>query len=167
MNKAKYVIVVGVDYSTASERALDEAFTVACSKHGAQLHVVNVRAPLDEATAANALPPWDYWAAELREYVARQAAAFEATAGVAPFPHLYTHQRMNDPARELAQLAAAVEADLVVVGTHGWHGVSQPTAGSVAEAITRLAPCPVLVVRRKSVPGPGSARFTPPSPAQV
>ncbi len=73
---------------------------------------------------------------------------------VTPFQHLYTHQRSNDPAHELAQLAADVEADLVVVGTHDWHGVTRLVLGSVAEAVTRLAPCPVLVVRRKAVPPP-------------
>ena len=155
MNKRKYVIVVGVDYSAASERALNEAFALAHTKHGAQLHIVNVRATPDESIAASGevapLPPLEYWAAELREYVARRAAAFEATASVAPLPHLYTHQAMNDPAQEITRLAANVDADLVVVGTHEWHGVPR-ALGSVAEAVTRLAPCPVLVVRRKGRP---------------
>ncbi len=156
MNKPKYVIVVGVDYSTASERALDEAFALACTKHGVQLHIANVRPAFGEQTIVNGVPvpapPWQYWATELREFVARQVAAFRASAGVAPFQHLYTHQRMNDPAHELAQLAADVEADLLVVGAHDWQGGSGLALGSVAEAVTRLAPCPVLVVRRKAVP---------------
>src|SRR3954471_19092467 len=117
MNKSKYVIVVGVDYSTASERALNEAFALACSKHGVQLHVVNVRAVQEQSASSDGAsaphPSWEYWQAELREYVARQVAAFQVKAGFAPFRHLYTHQRMNDPAHELAQLATTVEADLV------------------------------------------------------
>ncbi|HYQ44450.1 MAG TPA: universal stress protein [Polyangiaceae bacterium] len=155
MTNRKYVIVVGIDYSAASERALNEAFTLARTKHGAQLHVINVRAapdePVRDSGQAAPLPPLEYWTAELREYVARQAAAFEATARVAPLPHLYTHQGMNDPAQEIARLAANVDADLVIVGTHEWHGVPR-ALGSVAEAVTRLAPCPVLVVRRKGRP---------------
>jgi nucleotide-binding universal stress UspA family protein len=146
MNTPKYVIVVGIDYSTASERALDEALALACAKHGAQLHIANVRSALD---------------GELREYVARQVAVFQATAGVAPFQHLFTHQRMNDPAHELAQLAADVDADLLVVGTHDWRGEPRPMLGSVAEAVTRLAPCPVLVVRRKAVPAPARTAVSP------
>ena len=169
MTKPKYVIVVGIDYSAASERALDEAFALACSKHGVQLHVANVRAapsePAASAAEAPGPPPFRYWANELREFVARKAATFQATAGVTPFQHLHTHQRLNDPAHELAQLAADVDADLVVVGTHDWHGGSPPTLGSVAEAVTRLAPCPVLVVRRKAALPPPAA-IQPPCAAE-
>jgi nucleotide-binding universal stress UspA family protein len=143
LNKSKYVIVVGIDYSTSSERALDEALELARSKHGVQLHIANVRPTFAEQAESNGapapLPPWRYWATELRDYVARKVAAFQATAGVAPFQHVYTHQRMNDPALELAQLAADVEADLLVVGTHDWHGSSRLALGSTAEAVTRLA----------------------------
>ena len=161
MNQSKYVIVVGVDYSRASERALDEAFSLACSKPNVQLHVANVRPEFDEQTASaqNALPhpPWRYWATELHDYVARKVAAFEVSAGITPSWHLHTHQRMNDPAEELAQLATNLEADLVVVGAHDWHGEARSRLGSVAEAVTRLSPCPVLVVRRKAQPSPLSA----------
>lgn len=168
MNKPKYVIVVGIDYSTASERALDEAFELAVTKHGVQLHIVNVRSAFSAQTAFFGalvpLPPWQDWATELREYVARKVTAFQATAGVAPFHHLYTHQRMNDPAHELVQLAADVEADLLVVGTHDWRGVAR--LGSVAETVSRTAPCPVLVVRRKALPAPMPA-IEPPCPACI
>lgn len=158
MRKPKYIIVVGIDYTAASERALDEAFALASTKYGAQVHVVNVRPPFaDQATSPGSpatLPPWRLWATELREYVARKVAAFQAAAGSLPSQQVHTHQRMNDPAHELAQLAVDVEADLVVVGTHDWHRSSGLTLGSVAEAITRLAPCPVLMVRRKGEQSP-------------
>ena len=38
--------------------------------------------------------------------------------------------------------------DLVVIGTHGRGGVQRLVLGSVAEKVLRLAPCPVLTVRR-------------------
>lgn len=161
MTHPKYVIVVGLDYSAASERALDEAFSLGCTKHGVQLHVANVRAAPNQPAASPEEPtaalPFRYWASELREFVARKVAAFQATAGVTPFQHLYTHQRLSDPAQELAQLAADVRADLLIVGTHDWHGAAGPTLGSVAEAVTRLAPCPVLIARRTAVPPPAPA----------
>src|SRR3954453_8483376 len=137
MTLPQYVIVVGVDYSAASERALDEALNLASSKHGVQLHIANVRSePAVEAALAEEAappPPWRYWASELRQFVARKVAAFQATAGVAPFRHLYTHQRMGDPAHELAQLAVDVGADVMVVGTHDWHSTSRRSLGSVTE----------------------------------
>lgn len=49
-----------------------------------------------------------------------------------------------------AMVASAVlrwKADLVVVGTHGRHGLGRVLLGSGAEEIVRLASVPVLVVR--------------------
>ena len=38
-------------------------------------------------------------------------------------------------------------ADLIVIGTHGRHGLSRVFLGSGAEQVVRLAPVPVLEVR--------------------
>jgi universal stress protein A len=47
--------------------------------------------------------------------------------------------------------AAATQADLVVVGTHGRKGIKHALLGSVAEKVTRLAPCSVLIARSTSL----------------
>jgi nucleotide-binding universal stress UspA family protein len=52
---------------------------------------------------------------------------------------------------EIAAAAGETKADLVVVGTHGRRGLAHALLGSVAEKVTRSAPCPVLVVRGSSV----------------
>jgi nucleotide-binding universal stress UspA family protein len=44
-------------------------------------------------------------------------------------------------------VAAAAEADLVVIGTHGRTGLKHVLLGSVAERVVRLSPVPVLTVR--------------------
>ena len=49
-------------------------------------------------------------------------------------------------ARAIVAYAHERGADLIVVGTHGRTGVSRLLMGSVAEAVARLAPCPVLTV---------------------
>ena len=49
-------------------------------------------------------------------------------------------------ARAIVTYARDQGADLIVVGTHGRTGVSRVLMGSVAEAVARLAPCPVLIV---------------------
>jgi hypothetical protein len=59
-----------------------------------------------------------------------------------------------------------VEADLVVVGTHGRRGLTRLMLGSVAEGTVRLAPCPVLVVRPKAVPA-AVPTIQPPCPRCV
>lgn len=45
------------------------------------------------------------------------------------------------------------EVDLVVMGTEGKRGWRRGVLGSVAEAVTRRAPCPVLTVRPLDAPG--------------
>lgn len=41
------------------------------------------------------------------------------------------------------------EIELVVMGTHGRHGLDRLLLGSVAEQVVRRAPCPVLTVRQE------------------
>ena len=73
------------------------------------------------------------------------------------------HQRLEVPSEEIAQLAVDVEADLVIVGTHSRRGLARMILGSVAEATVRLAPCPVLVIKPKSLP-PQGPTIQPPCP---
>jgi universal stress protein A len=56
------------------------------------------------------------------------------------------------PAREIVDYATQHDIDLVVMGTHGRTGVSRALLGSVAEAVVRRAPCPVLTVPAASAP---------------
>ncbi len=53
----------------------------------------------------------------------------------------------GSPTRKIVEMAA--EFDLVVIGTLGRSALSKLFMGSVAERVTRYAPCPVLVVRSK------------------
>lgn len=51
------------------------------------------------------------------------------------------------PEEVILQAADEVHADLIVMGTHGRSGLDRLKLGSVAEAILRRAPCPVLTIR--------------------
>lgn len=48
---------------------------------------------------------------------------------------------------EIVRGAAAEEADVIVMGTHGRTGLTHALMGSVAESVVRRAACPVLTVR--------------------
>jgi nucleotide-binding universal stress UspA family protein len=52
----------------------------------------------------------------------------------------------GDPAYEILRLAKELEADIIVIATHGHGGWRHFLFGSVAEKVVRQAPCPVLVV---------------------
>jgi len=136
------------------------------------VHVINVlpvyQSGFAESTSGTwigALPSVKEAGEQLRTYAEARLAAFRAAhpeAKLGP-ENIRAHQRLEVPSEEIAQLAADVEADLVVVGTHGRRGLTRMMLGSVAEATVRLAPCPVLVVRPKALPASVPA-IQPPCP---
>jgi len=54
---------------------------------------------------------------------------------------------VGDPGHEIAAYAEQVEAELIVLHSHGRTGIKRMLIGSVAERVIRLAHCPVLVLR--------------------
>jgi nucleotide-binding universal stress UspA family protein len=50
------------------------------------------------------------------------------------------------PPVEVKSMAESLDADLIVMGTHGTTGISQLLYGSTAEGVVRGAPCPVLTI---------------------
>jgi nucleotide-binding universal stress UspA family protein len=171
-----YVILAAVDFSAASDLALERALELATEKPAVSLHVVNVLpvyqvgAPAagDETAGAfiGSLPSTADAAEHLRTYTESRVEAFRAShpqANLGFLDRVVAHQRLDVPSEEIASLASELEADLVVVGTHGRRGLSRLLLGSVAEGTVRLAPCPVLVVRPKSVPEAGP-QIEPPCP---
>lgn len=59
---------------------------------------------------------------------------------------VYSHFRVDVPWVGITRLATELEANFVVMGSHGRHGVARWLLGSVAEGVVRHAPCPVLVI---------------------
>jgi len=171
-----YVIVVGVDYSLASDLALEQAFELAAARPKAEVHIVNVvrlygnQALIDTTTEPgfSAISLADA-KAQLGAYVAKRTLAYrdsQPNSVGSSVQRVISHLRLEAPAEEIAQTAADLEADLVVVGTHGRRGISRLLLGSVAEAVVRLAPCPVFVVRPKALPADGP-KIEPPCPLCV
>src|SRR5450432_3038610 len=170
MAAPKYVIVVATDYSAASELAFERALELAADKTNVEFHVLNVcqtELSVGMLTGVGASPPpLDDAGLALRKHVASTVSAFQSRTGRTPFARLVTHIRMDEPGLEIAQLAADVAADLVVIGTHDRRGVPRLLLGSVAEVVARVAPCPVLIVRPKALPAPAPV-IEPPCPRCV
>ena len=55
----------------------------------------------------------------------------------------------GDPGHEIVRVAEEFNADLIVLGTHGYTGWKRFALGSVAESVVRHAPCAVLTIRPK------------------
>jgi nucleotide-binding universal stress UspA family protein len=148
MNLAK--ILVGVDFSPESLRAVEHAMSVARHRGGTIVlaHVAAIPPPRN--VAGN-----DGWAALLRENLAADRVALadlrERIAGQGVDISQVVHDGFADTA--LAELAREVGAGLIVVGTHGRTGVKRWMLGSVAEKTVRLADVSVLVARGEAPPG--------------
>lgn len=53
--------------------------------------------------------------------------------------------RVGDPATVIVETARDLEADLIVLGTHGRQGLERLLKGSVAESVLRQATCGVFI----------------------
>lgn len=50
---------------------------------------------------------------------------------------------------QIVKTARSLKIDLIIIPTHGYRGLERAVLGSTAERVVRLAPCPVLTMRRR------------------
>jgi nucleotide-binding universal stress UspA family protein len=149
-----YIVVASIDFSASSLLALDEAVRVASEHPGATLHVVHVASAygpmLQMETAGDVLTMSAEEAeAYLASYVQQHSSELRAKGlGIDP-ARVSSHLRVGGATDAIVAAAAELDADLLVVGTHGRTGVKRMLLGSVAEGVVRKAGCQVLVVRAK------------------
>jgi nucleotide-binding universal stress UspA family protein len=136
-------VMVATDFSPASDGAIRMAREIA-GQSGACIHLVHVVPPV----------PAPDLAAELLSGLAGR---------LGPEDRVRTGLLSGRPAREITRYAREAGIDLIVVGTHGRTGVTRVILGSVAEAVVRLASCPVLTVPAASSETEAPA-VTPPAP---
>ncbi|NLH73006.1 MAG: universal stress protein [Verrucomicrobia bacterium] len=55
--------------------------------------------------------------------------------------------RVGRPFNEIVTAAQELDADMIIIATHGFTGLTHVLMGSTAERVVRHARCPVLVVR--------------------
>lgn len=137
---AQKTILFPTDFSTASDAALVHAESLA-RQMNARLLIVHVEEP-----------PLAYGGGELyyglpepsSERILKMLEDVRPSDPSVPYTHRLT---MGDPAGEVVRMAADENAEMIILGTHGRTGMTRLLMGSVAEAIVRRAPCPVLVYR--------------------
>lgn len=143
-------IVVGVDASESSLRALAWAVDQARTEHRAITLVHAVNAVTPAYTDAAAVYPEEARVA-LRDDGHRVLAAARATIECAA-PELEVHEvfKLDDPRNVLLEMSR--DAALVVLGSRGRGKLRSLLLGSVGVALVRHADCPV-VVHRPANPG--------------
>lgn len=138
------IIVVPTDFSVAAEAALDHAVALA-SKLGAKVYLLHAyELPIIGFPDGVVIP-----SAEIATRIIADAekglassVAKRKDSGVTIEPIL----KQADAREAILAVVEDLSADLVIMGTHGRRGIARALIGSVAEAIVRVSPVPVLTV---------------------
>ena len=140
-------VLCPIDFSEHSLAALDLALKIA-QRNDAMLYLLNV-APMP-AGAAGFQPvpmdPYPYLEKDGRKRLEKLAR--ERIPTVVRYETLVVS---GDPAELVLNAARDLDADLIVIGTHGRKGLSHLVLGSVAERVVRESPAPVLTAHSTAV----------------
>ncbi len=139
-------ILVAVDLTEEADEVISAAAALA-KEQGAKLSVVSVVKPLSRVYGGLDMAP-----------ITSGAVAFEkealdqATKQLTELSSVYkvnagdVHVALGHPPTEIRALAESLETDLIVIGTHGRHGLGL-LLGSTANAVLHGVPCDVLAVK--------------------
>jgi len=144
-------ILVAVDFSDCSLEALE--YTVQAAREFSAsvtiLHVIEAASYGLDFTLSHAGD-----AKRTAEALDRRLGEFTALFKGQGFAAQHQLQR-GMPGAVIPDVARTGEADLIIMGTHGRRGFSHLVSGSVAEAVLRDAPCPVLTIKSPRFDGGG------------
>jgi nucleotide-binding universal stress UspA family protein len=132
-------IILATDFSDISKDASSHAQLLA-QTYQAELKVLHVFDP----SAWNA--PSSYYFIEKTRQRGKDALKELAESFDLEVETIFAE---GDPGHEIIRVAEELNADLIVLGTHGYTGWKRFTIGSVAELVVRHAPCAVLTIRPK------------------
>lgn len=139
-------ILVPVDYSEPSRRALELAFTLDEGAAVTVVHVWDRPSYVGEHVVAHADGSRRSLSDLIRDNAEREMSEFLAQVQ-APAGKSYQHHLVSgDPVTAILAEASKPDYDLLVVGTNGRTGMTKLLLGSVTEKLIRLSPIPVLTV---------------------
>lgn len=135
-------VLLAVDLTEECRRVARRAHALATASN-AELHIVHAIEPLSLAYGGDV--PMDL--SSVQDQIHEQACAhlvdFAEAFGI---PETRRHLVFGRPESEIHRLAESEAADLIVVGSHGRHGLAL-LLGSTANGVLHGASCDVLAVR--------------------
>lgn len=138
-------ILIPLDTTPSSEIVLPVAEQLA-ARLNASFVLVHVTEPLySPIFAETALQFQDQALQAVAQYLGEHADQLSPRG-------VEIENRLGSPRDVIAEVAQEQGCDLIVMSSHGRKGLDRWLLGSVAEAVLRRAPCPVLLVRAGVVP---------------
>ncbi len=135
-------IVIGLDLSDESDTVLNQALSLR-NDTTAHISLVHVLEPLTFAYGGDI--PMDLSEVQ-NQMVAQGDVKLKQIAADKQLNHCDTQVIIGQPATELHRIAKENSADLIVVGSHGRHGLAL-ILGSTANSVLHGAECDILAVR--------------------
>ena len=141
-------ILVGTDFTPASERALDRALDLAAADaHVDVVHYFNLALPHPSfASIPTVLAPPDNLEREIAEAASKRGEELLAGRRRTGM-ELVFHALPGAPVPGIVHQLEAAPYDLAALGSNGRRGFRRLMLGSVAAAVVRRAPCSVLIAR--------------------
>ncbi len=142
MSITSRTILVPWDFSDRSQEALKRAIELARTTEQVEVVYVTPYPMVAEFGFAGGV----YCDPGLPDDQEQKLRSALAKAG---YPDIRSTVLFGDPGSQIVDLAKTRDAGLIVISSHGRHGLDRVLLGSVAERVVRLASCPVLVLRSR------------------
>lgn len=138
-------ILVALDFTPAGEVVARRAKAVADNQAATLelVHVVEYLPPLDIGYEPVASPEWAVDEQALMDTARRNLQSLAEKIGLNTAA---LHVELGPPKHVIVKVAGDCGADLIVIGSHGRHGIGR-LLGSTADGVLHAAPCDVLAVR--------------------
>ena len=138
-------ILVALDFTPAGEVIAQQAKELAASQNAKLefVHVVEYLPPLDIGYEPVAAPEWAVDEQVLMENARNNLKTLVTKLGMSDAPQ---HVELGPPKHVIVKIAADRGVDLIVIGSHGRHGIGR-LLGSTADGVLHAAPCDVLAIR--------------------
>ena len=133
-------VLIPIDFSDLSYQALEPAKELV--EDIASLKLIHVLAPLHPADPA---AMWDTVSDDDRKQKVRLFSREKLKE--LGYSNLHIEVVIGDATSKIVDYAQTIDADLIIMPSHGRKGVSRFLLGSVAEQVVRLSHCPVLILK--------------------
>ncbi len=142
-------ILVAIDFSASSAHVLEKAIEIARRNRArlSLLHVVEYLPPIDSAYEPILASNWNIDENELLEQGRRSLQELSKRHQLDKLETAVDMKvQLGTPKYEISDYVKAHECDLVVIGSHGRHGIKL-LLGSTANAVLHEMPCDILAVK--------------------
>jgi len=142
-------VLLALDNSKSSQAAL-RAIPAEMRTKGIQVRILHVVEEILTYISSEMMPHFVRQAADIEEERRKEARQLVRRAAVALRKSGFEVSEavdFGDPKEKILDHAARWHADLIILGSHGFRGLSRFLMGSVSEAVARHARCSVQIVR--------------------